>query len=1034
MAYSNCWSARLITWILLTLSFALGTVADTPPWPVHDNGLQELIQWDHYSLLINGQRLFLFGGEMHPFRLPVPELWEDILQKMKAMGLRMVSMYIHWGFHAPTPDTIDFTTGPHNLTRFFKLAKAIGLYVMVRPGPYINGELSAGGMALWATTGAYSPLRLNGTTYTNAWTPYQDAVAQATRPFQLTTNGTVILYQIENEFGSQWRDTTTKIPNPEAISYMEKLKANARRNGITVPLTHNMPNQNAKSWSADYDTVHAGGNVDIYGLDSYPQCWSCDTTVCGNASTTPWPLPSYLPHFLSTSPTQPPFIPEFQGGALNPWTGPPGGCSSRFGAAFANVYYRYAISQRVGMLNLYMLYGGTNWGWLAAPQLGSSYDYAAAIGEDRGLGEKYFEGKSLGLFLRVAGGEIAGAERVGEGGEGVYTNSTRVGVVELRNNDTGTRFYVVRQNEAGGAKEEWFAMRVQTKVGEFWVPRVGSAVVMRGDEAKVLVVDWEFAGEMLYYATAEVLTYSVVDGRPVLVLWTPRGRSGEFYLRAATSGRIVAGPPVTIVSQEHGMAVAYIQKEDMTVLEFDNGVRIVLVDRETAYRVWVPALTNNPTVPVDQTVIVIGPHLVRSATLLDATTLSLQGDTNLTAPTALKVFISGNVTHLLWNGVALSTTQTNYSTLLATIPSPHPPFPNNQPLEIHSWKSTDALPERSPSYPDTSPAWIAADDLTTPNPSIHPNTSTAHPFLFADQYGFHTGMRLWRGRFSSPNATTTGVFLSVQGGTAHAWSAYLNGVFLGSWAGDARAAVGNATLAFPEGVVKEKGNVLLVVHDDMGHDEQGGAVNVRGVLNATLLGKGGAGFDGGWKVAGAATVREEGKKEGTALDPVRTVYNEGGLVAERLGWHLPGFDDSGWGGGKGDGPREGFKGAGVRFYRGRLPLDVPKGVDVSLEFRFKPVDVDKKALEYRVLLFVNGWQYGRYYPSIAAEDTFPVPVGVLDYGGDNVVCLAVWALHEGGARVDIDVVVRYAVGSSLNVRFDGSYLRPGWGSAREAYL
>lgn len=268
---SRCqkWTARLIFWTLIVLCFNFGTATDTSPWPVHNNGLQELIQWDHYSLLINGERLFLFGGEMHPFRLPVPELWEDILHKIKAMGLRMVSIYVHWGFHTPTPNTVDFTTGPRNLTRFFELAKAVGLYVMVRPGPYINGELSAGGMALWATTGAYSPLRTDSTAFSDAWIPYQDAIAQVTRPFQLTENGTVILYQIENEFGSQWRDANNKVPNPAAIAYMEQLKANARKNGITVPLTHNMPNQNAKSWSADYDTVNAGGNVDIYGLDSY---------------------------------------------------------------------------------------------------------------------------------------------------------------------------------------------------------------------------------------------------------------------------------------------------------------------------------------------------------------------------------------------------------------------------------------------------------------------------------------------------------------------------------------------------------------------------------------------------------------------------------------------------------------------------------------------------------------------------------------------------------------------------------------------
>ena len=249
-------------------------------------------------------------------------------------------------------------------------------------------------------------------------------------------------------------------------------------------------------------------------------------------------------------------------------------------------------------------------------------------------------------------------------------------------------------------------------------------------------------------------------------------------------------------------------------------------------------------------------------------------------------------------------------------------------------------------------------------------------------------------------------------------------MFLGSWLGTSDDAAGNRTLTFPKGVVNSHGeNVLLVVHDDTGHDEGSGAVNLRGILNATLIGGGKFGV---WKVAGTAG---DGKTRAT-LDGLRTRYNEGGLVAERAGWHLPGFDDSAWEAGA---PSRGFEGAGVRFYRGRMVLDVQQGVDVSLAFRFKPADVEKGKLGYRVLLFVNGWQYGRYYPSIASEDTFPVPVGVLDYGGENVVGLAVWALQDDGARVDVEVVVRYAVDSSYDVRFDGSYLRPGWDASRLEY-
>lgn len=63
-------------------------------------------------------------------------------------------------------------------------------------------------------------------------------------------------------------------------------------------------------------------------------------------------------------------MPEFQGGSYNPWGGPQGGCPNDIGADFANLFYRDLIYQRVTAISLYMLYGGTNWGWIAAPVVG----------------------------------------------------------------------------------------------------------------------------------------------------------------------------------------------------------------------------------------------------------------------------------------------------------------------------------------------------------------------------------------------------------------------------------------------------------------------------------------------------------------------------------------------------------------------------------------------------------------------------------------------------------------------------------------
>lgn len=73
--------------VLAALSASGTAIAQQQPqpqqWPLHSNNLSEAVQWDHYSLIVNGERLFMWSGEIHYWRLPVPELWEDVLQKVK---------------------------------------------------------------------------------------------------------------------------------------------------------------------------------------------------------------------------------------------------------------------------------------------------------------------------------------------------------------------------------------------------------------------------------------------------------------------------------------------------------------------------------------------------------------------------------------------------------------------------------------------------------------------------------------------------------------------------------------------------------------------------------------------------------------------------------------------------------------------------------------------------------------------------------------------------------------------------------------
>lgn len=253
----------------LILQVACLLRAFAQPEPTLTDGLTSSVEYDQYSLIIDGKRLFMWSGEYHPWRIPVPELWQDIMQKIKAAGFNTFSMYTHWGWHSAADGKLDFETGAHNITSIFEMAKEMGLYILLRPGPYINAETSAGGYPGWLLTGAYGSLRNNDTRYTDAWGPYQDYMARLAGDYAITRGGNVILFQIENEYGEQWLNVAARTPNETAISYMELLEASAKENGVDIPTIANAPNLGAKSWSLDYDINHVGGDTDLYALVSH---------------------------------------------------------------------------------------------------------------------------------------------------------------------------------------------------------------------------------------------------------------------------------------------------------------------------------------------------------------------------------------------------------------------------------------------------------------------------------------------------------------------------------------------------------------------------------------------------------------------------------------------------------------------------------------------------------------------------------------------------------------------------------------------
>ncbi|KAI5801285.1 beta-galactosidase [Geopyxis carbonaria] len=955
------------------------------------------VTFDHYSLSINGERSLIWAGEFHYWRIPVPELWRDILEKFKAHGFNTVSIYGHWGFHSAAPGVLDFSTPTHDPRPIMTLAKEIGLWVIFRPGPYVNAESHSGGHAQYVTNGRYGDLRNNDTRYVEAWKPYMKKYWEILQGEQVDTGGNMIAAQLENEFWSM---------APESIDYMRQLKEQALEEGITVPLTHNNPNMESKAWSTEYKPN--AGSVDISGFDSYPYCWSCVLSECGGRKE--YSVVEYYDYFTEVSPNQPPYIPEFQGGSYSPWGSPEGNCITKQNSEFVNIMYRHNIGERLTMISIYVFFGGTNWGNIGYSPAVTSYDYSAAISESRLLQEKYKEGKSLGLFLNVARAEIAKTDRLYYD-TGLTTNAN-LKTSLLVNPDTKARFYVVRHDLSSSTTVETFKINMTTSEGVLTVPSKDSAT-LAGLTTKILLSDFTFAPKhTLLYSTTEVLTSSIVDGKPVLVFWTPNGESAEFALKDTKSTvskkttQLCKGCAVSFDKTAKGsLIVRFDQEAGISIVDLPD-LRIVLVDRGIAWGTYVPKLSPHPDAAGKDNVIVHGAHLVRSVKI-GGRTIHLTGDTP--DATTLLIHAPAAVKSLTWNGRSLSAHRTPAGLLSATLAAPKL---TAEAVEAQlnkpgaGWQSIDTLPESAAAYDDSH--WTLANLTST---SIKPPPLTL-PVLYAEDYNFFHGAVHFRGHFTaSPSGTPTSVSLGARFGNAGGISAWLNGHYIGS-SHASTADSWNGSFALPAARVRAGKNVLTVLLDHTGKDQSIETIkNYRGLHTARLD----AGAFSAWRI--------QGTQGGIAnLDPVRGPYNEGGLYAERRGLHLPGAPL----------PRSAktvtrlavAKPGEVRFFRKTLKLDVPAGFDVPVAVR-----LTAPGKKVRVQLWVNGYQFGRFIPEVGNQEVFPVPPGVLNYGGENVVAVSVWNQDSAEVELGLRWEVLGVYESSMGSRgIEGRGLRTAWSS------
>ncbi|MEY7976747.1 beta-galactosidase [Streptomyces pilosus] len=192
------------------------------------DGRRHRVGFDRYSLLVDGRRLVLWSAGLPFHRLPGPSLWRDVLQKLRAHGHNAVSVPVPWNHHSPAPGTYDFT-GVRDLNRFLDTAAEEGLYVVLRPGPYLGPDVDAGGLPGWLTAVA-GTARTDDPEYLRHADEWLSAVnAIAVRHLYTAGGGTVLLYRIGDGSAAPATD-------PAGRAHLAHLYAKARADRIDVPV------------------------------------------------------------------------------------------------------------------------------------------------------------------------------------------------------------------------------------------------------------------------------------------------------------------------------------------------------------------------------------------------------------------------------------------------------------------------------------------------------------------------------------------------------------------------------------------------------------------------------------------------------------------------------------------------------------------------------------------------------------------------------------------------------------------------------
>jgi len=344
---------QTLTHIVIAISIVLATAL--PATAQHSFSLGQK------EFLLDGKPFQIISGEIHPARVP-EGYWKHRIQMAKAMGCNTIAAYIFWNYHEREPGQFDFETDNRDLRQFFRLVQEEGMWALLRPGPYVCAEWEFGGLPPYLLRVPDIKVRCMDPRYMAAVEEYLKRMASVIRPLLCSNGGPILMIQIENEYGSYGNDK----------NYLEQLRRIWKDNGIDGPF-----------FTGDGPTPYMleAGNIDgaAIGLDPGSNEGAFSQATLRN------------PHV-------PAFSSETYPGWLTHWGEP----WARPGIEGLLREVRYLLESRKSF-NLYVIHGGTNFGFTAGANSGgkgyepdvTSYDYDAPINEQGRPTQKYFALREL---------------------------------------------------------------------------------------------------------------------------------------------------------------------------------------------------------------------------------------------------------------------------------------------------------------------------------------------------------------------------------------------------------------------------------------------------------------------------------------------------------------------------------------------------------------------------------------------------------------------------------------------------------------